>query len=451
MASVTFGGLITGLDSNSIIDSLIKAEKQAGQPLQKQQTQYTARNNVLTDLATRLSSLRGVASSLGIAAFVRSVSGTSSDTSRATVGVVGAAVPGTHSLVVGQLAQAGVYQSSTFASNTDGIAGTGSLEITAGSAAPVTVSFDNNDSLTDIADKINSASSRVAASVLYDGTNYRLLVQARDSGAANALSFAEAGSALGFTDPGANVVTAQDASFTFDNIAITRATNVFSDVLPGVTLSLVSKTPIGGAATTISIANDRPGTIAKVQKLVDAYNGVASLLRDQLAYTGTVKGPDTLFGDAGATGLQRQIGSIITQSYAYTGGTYMPRELGITLTKDGTLQFDAAKLDAALQTDPQAVERLLLGSGNDGLVSAISNLVTQYTDPVSGVITAERNAITKTLKGLADRLQSIDDRASRLGDVLRKQFAAMEQMVSAWKNQAAYLASLGSGTSVSGK
>lgn len=451
MASVTFGGLITGLDSNSIIDNLVKAEKQAGQPLQTQQTQYTTRKSVLTDLTTRLVSLRGIAGGLGIPSLIRSVSGTSSDASRVTVGVAGAAVAGTHSLVVNQLAQAGVYQSSTFASDTDGIAGTGSLTLTAGSAAPVTVSFDNNDSLTDIAGKINSASSRVAASVLYDGTSYRLLVQARDSGAANAITFAEAGSALGFTDPGANVVTAQDASFTFDNIGITRATNVFSDVLPGVTLSLVSRTPNGGAATTISITNDRAGTVAKVQKLVDAYNGVASLLGDQLSYSGTVKGPDTLFGDAGATGLQRQMGNIVTQSYSYAGGSYMPRELGITLLKDGTLQLDTAKLNAVLQTDPQAVERLLLGSGSDGLVSAITNVVKQYTDPVSGVLTSERNTITTTLKGLADRLQAIDDRATRLGDVLRTQFAAMEQMVSAWKNQAGYLANLGSGTSVSSK
>lgn len=451
MPSVTFGGIISGLDTNSIIDGLVKAEKQAEVPLQTQQNQYSTRSNLLTALISRLSSLKSAASGLSLSSQIRSVSATSSNTAALTVAAASTAIAGTHTVDVTQLAQAGTYMSQEFTSTEAGsLPVSGTLTFKVGTGSNVNITVNNGDTLSSIADQVNNASPGVAASVLNTGTGYRLVIQSRNSGDANAVTFSA--DPLSFTEK----VKAQDAKITFDSVPdISRSTNVFSDLLPGVTVSLVSK-----ASSTITIANDRAGVISKVKDLVTAYNNVATMLRDQLSYSGatslsstsanTIKGADTLFGDAAAVNLQRSMSTTIATVYSYAGGTYMPADLGLSLNKDGTLKFDSAKLDTMLQSDPQAAEHLLLGTGHDGLSNAITSLVTRYTDSTIGVLTAQQSQVNKTIKSLAERIQSIEDGATSLGDILRTQFAAMEQMISAWKSQSSYLSSIGSLNSVTG-
>jgi flagellar hook-associated protein 2 len=446
MSTISFTGLASGFDSNSVINSLVAAERQPATELQQHEADTNQQISTLGDLVSKLQSLGTTATGLSDATSIQSLSASTSDSSRVTISATGSAIATNYNLSVQQLARAQTSVSTTFGSDTAGAAGTGSLTLTVGAGAPVTINYGANDTLDTIASAINSsaAGTSVSASVMNVGKGYQLVVSSRQSGAANAISFQESGSGLGFTQPGSTVVSARDAAFTVNGIAVTRPSNVVSDLFSGVTFTLRSETPAGAGDTSLTVQTDVSGLQSKVQSIVDGYNTVANALNAQLSYNGQTKGPDTLFGDPALQALQRQMGLAFAHSYSSSGGTSSPAALGIKLASDGTLSIDPTAFAAAVNANPSAVQQLFLGDGSQGsgLIGGINTLVSQYTDFVSGVFVNEQ-ASKRTLITTYDKeIQRINDHADSLGVSLRAQFAKLDQLMSQFNGQQSYLSAL---------
>jgi len=437
MTTVQFGGLVSGIDSNSIIDKLVALEKSPEKAMTKAQTDAQTRSSVLDNLVSRLTSLSTAAAGINTPTDLRSMTGSSSDSSRFTVTASSAANPGSYAVSVQQLASAQTSQSTTFLSDSGGIAGAGTLTLTVGTGNPVNVTYDGADSLSSIATKINNSGGAFSASVLNDGTSVRLLVQARSSGTAGAVTFADTGG-LGMNELNA----AKDAKLTLNTIPVTRSSNVISDLLPGVTMTLRSETPTGSPDTTLNVGVDRSGVHTKVQTLIDAFNSVAGTLNSQLAYTGIKKGPDTLFGDPGAQALQRQLGSLITKSFGNASGSTSAATLGITFGATGMLNVDTTKLDAALDADPDALNKLILGTGKDGLAQALVDMTATYTEPTNGVFTSQKTGLQSRIKSYDAQITAIENRATLFETTLRAQFTAMENTISSYQTQQNFLTAL---------
>src|SRR3954469_14805612 len=63
-SGISFGGLASGLDTNSIIDQLMAIERQPQDKLKLRQSQVDARKSALSDVSTRLKTLRLAAQDL---------------------------------------------------------------------------------------------------------------------------------------------------------------------------------------------------------------------------------------------------------------------------------------------------------------------------------------------------------------------------------------------------
>lgn len=439
MATINFGGLASGIDTASLIDKLVSVERQPITQLQQQKSNANSRLSILGTLVSRLQALGEAARGVDTSTELTTLAAASSDETRVKASVSSAASPGTYDVVVTALARAQLTLSQSYGSDAAGVAGTGSVDITVGGKT-TTVQWDGADSLSDIAACINGSGARVTASVLFDGSKYRLTVAGSDSGAAAAVTFAEQGDALGLSAQGATVVTAQDAAATINSIAVTRPTNDFSGVVTGLSLRLGSLTPQGGAPTTVTVTNDVDGLRKKAQSLVDAYNAVVQTVNGQLAYNGTTKGDNTLFGDSTVRGLQQRLGGIVGSTYAWSGGTTSVGRLGIVLARDGTLSIDAAKFNAAVAADPLAAEHLLAGTG--GLAAALTQAVTDYTASGTGALVVKQAGITRQNQNIDEQIQRVEDAATSLGDRLRAQFTQMEQVIAGLKSQSTYLMSL---------
>jgi flagellar hook-associated protein 2 len=353
------------------------------------------------------------------------------------------ALPGAHSLTVSHLAQSQVNSSTPF--GTDAAPGTGTLNITVGSNPPVSVNYTSSDKLEDVASRINGLGAGVVASVLNDGVNYRLMISATKSGVANGMTFTESGAGLGFTAQGSQTVAAQDASFTLDNVAITRSSNFVTDAAPGLTLDLRGQTAQGGSPTTITVGLDQAGLSSKVQALVNAYNGVQKTLSGDLAYTGTALGSNTFFGDATLELMQSALSGVFAQGFG--NGGISAAQLGIDLAKDGslTLSFDPAKFSAALAASPTIAQDLFTGNGTPGLAQSLTTMLDSYTRPIDGVLTAKQDSLNKDITYYDQLIQQTTDSANALGARLRAQFAAMEQALSLMQSQSSILLGLGVG------
>jgi flagellar hook-associated protein 2 len=433
--AISLSGLVSGVDYSAMVDRIVEVERQPINALNVRKSSAQSRLTTLGSLVTKLKVLQNRAKELDTAAEVRAFKVSNSHESFLTVSSSAAAVPGSHRVNVTQLALGQTSRSGLFASADPGAAGAGSLEIGVGADTPVTVSWTASDSLDDLAARINASGARVNAAAVNDGSGWRLIVNSSETGAANALSLVEQGTPLGLTQ----VVTARDAAFTLDGVAFTRSSNLVADALPGLTFQLVA--PSGTTDVQVEVARDPAGTRQKVQGLVDAYNDVVMGLKTQLSYNGTIKGDDTFFGDPTLQSLQRRLGGLLSSAYPHRTGTTSTAALGISLGRDGTLSLDAAKVDAAIAKDPTAFESLLAG-GPTSLGGALSTLVDDYTAATTGVLTSKDTSIRAQIKSIDTRIAKIEDHAENLGERLRAQFSALEQVMASANDASSFLSAL---------
>lgn len=432
--SINFNGLVSGLDTASMIDQLVAAEKSSATVLRQRVTDVNRQGTIIDDLTTRLLSVRDKARALDQASELRTAKATSSDDSHASVAVSGSAAAATHSLRVDTLARAQVTTSRTFASSGAGVAGTGSVDITT-SAGTKSVSWTTTDTLQDIADRINAADAASTASVVYDGTNYRLVATARQPGVANAPTYADGGAGLGWSAPANVTIAASDARFTLDGIAMTRSTNLVADAASGMTLTLKRAHAVGEADTVVDVSSDGDAVKTKVKDVVDAFNAAANLVTSQLSYSGVTKGAGTLFGDSTLRQLQLAMNKAATDSH---GGKTLAG-LGITFDRSGRLTIDDAKLSAALTADPRAAERLFV---DGGLGTKLGDLADQYARSGDGILAAKGKALDSQAASYQKQIDRIEDAATTVGERLRDQFTKLEKALSTMQQQSARLTAI---------
>lgn len=450
----SFSGLASGLDTASIVDGLVKVEQIPIQRLQQKQDDLNSISSRLGTLNTRLSTLGDKARALNDAAGVLT-SAASSSSGAVTATAAGGASLGTYDIEVTSLAKAERTYSDTFSdSATAGLFGSGTLDITVGSAAAVSVTVTASDTLSTVVDKINSSGADVTAGIVYDGTNYRLQVSGNKTGAANAVTFTETGTTLGLDNPANELVSASDAVFTVDTIAMTRSTNSFSDAIPGVTLNLTGTTASGSPAT-VTVSRDAEAFADKMQEFVDAYNTATNGINVEFAFLGQAKTGDSLSGDSMLRRIQSELGADInTPVSGVTGAFTMLAQMGVHLTRTGSLEMDRQEVIDAVNSDGASVSELLIGdstAGVTGFMDRIAATTDQYADASTGLLTDRISGIADQVSDIDDDISSMQDRIDKYAEGLRRKFAVMETMIASLQSQGQQmLAALGAGTTTGG-
>lgn len=432
MTAVTFGGLASGLDTSSLIDKLVAAERSSANLLTTKQTNLNTQKSIVSSLASAVAALGTAARGLDIDSELGPRTATSSD-GHVTVAVSASATTGSHDVRVKQLATSQVQASSTYATNVAGVAGAGTLKISIGGTEK-TLSYGPTDSLDTIAATINNANAGVSASVLFDGASYRLVVNAKATGTANAATFTETGTGLGLSDVANQKIAAKNSIVSIDGIDVTRPSNLVSDALPGVTMTLKSVTPDADASGQLAIVLDTDALKTKIQAVVTAYNSVNSALHVQLDYTGTTKGQNTLFGDTTLRQLQNSLGTLMSNSY----GSQTLSQLGISRDKTGAMTLDTSKLTEALAADPDVARSLFV---SNGFAKAVSTLTDSYTTTSTGILAAKTSSLASRYADLQKQIDRVNTNADALQTRLQRQFAALEQAMSSMQSQSSYLTS----------
>jgi flagellar hook-associated protein 2 len=199
------------------------------------------------------------------------------------------------------------------------------------------------------------------------------------------------------------------------------------------TLNSVHADTDASAKATVSL--DSTSLTAKVQKVVDAFNSVNASLHNQLDYTGTKKGDNTLFNDSMLRGLQASLATVKTSAY---GENTTLSALGISFDKGGNLTLDSSKLVDAVTKDPDAVSKIFL---TNGFAAAVTGVTDRYT-AADGLFAAKTQALTDRQKVLQTQIDRINTNADSLQARLEKQFSALEQAMSNMKAQSARLSAI---------
>ena len=442
----SLGGLASGIDTNALVDGLMAVAKQPSDQLAARKTQVDAASTTVSTFSSKLAALKTAALALTTNVGFASTVATSSDPSIVAT-TTGSTATGSYAVTVEQLARAQKTRSTTSASSSTALGMSGSLDLQVGSdpASLKNVPILATDSLADIASKISSSGARVSASVMNDGTGYRLIVQGLDTGAGNAFTIGENGTTLGFGAPGAPTAgatyeTAADAKFTVDGMPATSGTNQVTGVVGGLKLAL---TKLTSSPTIVQVSTDSTSLRQKVTGLMNAYNDVINYGHQQAGFGGSKATNPFLSADSAIRGALHKMGGLISSPIAGTTGAYTTmRSLGLKTSQEGTLTMDYTKLDAALAADPDSVRRLFVTdtvTGATGLMDALMKGVDSLVVGKGGAVAARISALQAQSKRIDDAKTKMDLRLDDYQAQLKKQFSAMDAAVGKYKAMQASL------------
>lgn len=452
MASISSLGIGSGMDLNGLLDQLKSSERQQLTPITQQKSSYQAKISAYGKLESALEKFQTAAAKLNDAKTFQPVS-TKMTGDGPEVSADTTAVPGTYSIDVSNLAQAHSLASGGFTditSNQASTATTITIDQPGVSGSSFDVSIDPaSSSLGDIRDAINAADGGVTASVINDGTSNRLVLTAKETGAASAMTVTVNGDAtldskLSF-DP-ANTTTngmteqvaAQDASLTVNNIPITSASNQVEGAIQGVTLNLTQESANATTASTLSVTRDEGAIADSVQSFVDAYNSVQKTIGSLSSFNSENGDAGILLGDGTLRSVETQLRR--TLSDGVSGGGYsMLSDVGVELQLDGTLKVDSDKLNGAISNDLQGVQRFFAGTDSaDGLADTLDASISRMLDD-KGVLNNATSGLKKSIDGLNEQYSRTEDRINSTIARYRKQFSQMDSLVSQMNSTMSYL------------
>jgi flagellar hook-associated protein 2 len=447
---LSIGGLASGLDTTAIISALMAIDSQPLARMKVQQAVIQTRQSLLQGIQTQLSSLQTAAQGLASpTTFATTQSVTSSDTTKIVATLASGAGVGGHVLTVGQMANS-AQRTFTFASP----------------AAGDTVTIDGhnttlaaNASIQDFVSAVNSDASATVYAAAVDGTTVVLSNRSSGDTGAGFIAVTDAGGSL--VEQPAKARQGQDAQYTVDGVAGTSKSNVITDAIVGVQVTLqgITTSPV-----TVAIGAPAPSTDAITQKLtsfVTLYNQTVDAINGQLTQQPIAKPQSTadalqgtLYADPDLSDLlSRMRQAIYTPIAGKPSGMASLADIGIS-TGDasgaatpsasalaGHLTIDTAKLTQALQTNPQGVQQML-GSvtGGAGFMQAFVGLMAPETQ-AGGVLDTRINGSQSNLSDIANQMQSLQALLDQRQTALRAQFANLEATLSQAQSQGQWLSS----------
>ncbi|MEZ6318767.1 MAG: flagellar filament capping protein FliD [Phycisphaerales bacterium] len=337
-----------------------------------------------------------------------------------------------------------------------------------------TVEFDPNDTLNDIAKKINQAGVAFTAAVLNDGagsTPYRLSITGRNPGTAGRFVLD-----TGDFDLGVNVLDeGQDARVFFGSsdpakaVLIANSSNTLDGVITGVTVNLKSTS---ADPVELAITTDTEAIETEINAFVETFNDVLDRIDNYTYYDQDTQQRGVLLGDSTALNLRASmIGLSRRQNDGFTEAYNNLASVGISIGEGARLTFDRDKFRAALEDDPQAVEKLFTtrtidaNSGQTtledgdivvnnpdadtefsalGVLGQIEKFANDYINSIDGVLTARNRAITNQIQLQQNRITAFDAQLENKRTVLQKQFLAMEQAIASIQTQSQSLSQIAS-------
>lgn len=185
-------GIFSGLDTTSIIDSIIKAEHRKVDVYLARQAEYTQKLTSWQTINSYMLAFKTQADVLSKPGIWDAMGVTSSDQTKIMATATGSASSGTYFVSVDQLAQNQQIASQGFSSSS-AIVGTGTVEISLAGGAVKTITLEpGKNSLEYLKSAINDARAGISAAIINDGSSnqpYRLILTSNQSGAANVISF----------------------------------------------------------------------------------------------------------------------------------------------------------------------------------------------------------------------------------------------------------------------
>jgi flagellar hook-associated protein 2 len=467
--SMAIDGLVSGMNTTDLVNQLMQAE---ALPQTALKNKVTTQNKVVSayqSVNTKMMALATAAKALGKPDSWGSMKATSSSDA-AVVSAQAGASAGSLSFRVESVA---TTQTMTFTGK--------------GVDTPTAVVAGTTKSLNEIVAGINGDSTslyKASAVQIWDdtaqATKYTLQVTAKTSGAVQPFDASKLPAGLTLADA-TTTVKGTDAQIrigedTFDtngdpvskSYTIQSKTNTFADVLPGLTITAARKQAAGDAPITINVAADADAVAAKVQTLVDSLNAALTEINMQTkGKTGTAAA-GALVGDSAMRTLRQDLLSSVSRGVAGADPASpntisSVADIGVVLSRDGTVSLNKEQFLDALAKDPAKTQRFfdsyddtakpggVAGTfqpdldGAQGLgrklerVALLATGDTSLTSVKQGTLQGLIERRNDSIRALNDQVSNWDDRLALRREGLNRQFTGLETALGKMKQQSSWL------------
>lgn len=456
----------SSIDVQSVVSQLMQVERRPVNQLSRKSSAYETQLSVIGTLKNNIADFQTAVRGLKDTGSFQSFNATSSDTSTFTATAGANATTGTYSLNVSSLAQAqqlvaggqlsssatigsgaattlsfdfgriaggtldtatGVYTGASFTSNGNGI-------------QTVTIDASNN-TLEGIRDAVNSARIGVTASIINDGgsTPYRLAFSSSASGVENSMSIAVDGDAAltsllshhpAGTQHLSETLTAQNANFTLNGVAITKPSNTVSDVVQGVTLSL---TKVTTAPVNLTVTKDTAAINAAANTFITKYNALMTDLKSLSAFARSGAAAGGLAGDPAVRQMINELTTII--SGTVSGGEFATlTSIGITTRPGVGLALDTTMFNSAI--DNNLTDLANLFTSNEGFATKLDAWA---STSMNITLTARTSNINDAIKAITNEIDLREIRLASLEKRYTAQFTNLNVVLAGMSSQQTFI------------
>jgi flagellar hook-associated protein 2 len=441
---ITVSGLASGLDTSSIISALMTVEREPLTRLTGEQQKLEGGKQQLQSLQSSLRQLSFGAAEFSLPSlFETSQTVTSSDPTRVGASTTSGAGIGGHEVEVTQLANSAQrsFAFTTPAAEEEIEIDGNSYAIKAGAGAK------------ELAGAINSDSKgTVYAAVLESGT---LVLSTRATGNTGAefIKVSDPGGAL--LEKEGTAKEGKDAEYTIDGVKGSSASNILTEAIPGVTLTLSGLTSTGPVTVDVQAPGASVSSIeTQVQSFIKLYNSTVSQIQKELttkpsatAKSASEYAQGSLFGDYEVESLLAKLRQTMYEPVAgLPAEMASPTDVGIDTgaasaggasqaSIEGQLTLNSNKLAEAIHNNPAGVQKMLQ-SWSQSLQSAIDSVA----EP-GGSLEARINGDSSQVTALTTQINNMNEMLALREKALQTTYSQLEAVLSRNSSQSAWLSS----------
>jgi flagellar hook-associated protein 2 len=295
-------------------------------------------------------------------------------------------------------------------------------------SSTIRIAIDADDTIDDVAAKINAREAGVTAGVLSDGTVFRLSLASGRSGDSGNVIYDTTGLQFQIDE----TVRGQDALVLYGigenaatTVLATSRTNTFANLVSGLTIDVKNAS---SAAVTVSVTRSDTQAVTRAKAFVDAYNALQDKLKGYTSFDAATFKTGVLFGSVEALRIQSDVSRVMTSRVFGAGQFTSLKQFGIDFGQDGKLSFDETAFSGALTQDRAAV-RQFFTQEDTGFIARVGNVADSLAGVDRSLLVSRAQTLGTQITNDNERVDFLNARLEKTRDKLLLQFYRMEAAI----------------------
>jgi flagellar hook-associated protein 2 len=240
-----------------------------------------------------------------------------------------------------------------------------------------------------------------------------------------------------------SATTELNSSFEFNGLTIRRDSNVISDLVDGMTLSLLAVMDAEDTTVSVAVNNDTEHIKSKIEEFISQFNEVYTYLKTNSSSSSGIRG--VFMGDSNASSL---VSTFRTAGYAsidgiVDGNLNKLSDIGISFDPNTGLSIsNSTLLEQKLTGEVDQVEAIF--NSANGLANTLYNSVDPFLG-IDGYLAATQSRYDSNAKYYEDKITATQKRIDSSVEIMRGRYEELQMQLASFLSVQSYFGDLSGG------